>query len=575
MHTSSLISWVWAAWLGVAAPVSPARVPPAAVSWHGWESAAFEQARRDGKPLLVFVTAFGCHACRGLEQTLVAQPNVTRVVGARYVAIRVFADEQPHVAAALALALRDQGASPELPMLAVLSPDGQRLTPARAPGPGERDPARHLAAWLDTAARSAAATPAPATPSPTPATPDATRAIERLAALALPDGGSTDALMPPSLAALRAHIEDLRGAPGADPERTRALDRLLEGAARSPVHDHIGGGFHHGRGAPAPAPMRYEKRLSDNALWLRAFAHGYALTRNLLYRNMVQGTVPWAIRELRDATGAFWATIDSTSGGADGAFYRFSQADVRAALGPERTPEFLAQYDVVPPDLLSLRGSPFAGLGPSLDVLRARRGRRVRPAPDERILADANGLFIGALAASGQQLRRGSDLEAARRAARAVLERLGPPTALKHSTGANATGAPAGLSDYAYLAEGLLDLEGATGERRWRDAAVALLDAAVLKLWDAGAGGFRGGTEPVVPAVTLRTARDTDLPAPNAVMAGVLVRLGVLTGEGRYARLAQRTLEAFAAEAQGDPGAAASLIAAARAYERSQVKPRP
>jgi hypothetical protein len=555
---------------GAAATAPTRSTTPASITWRGWDTVAFEQARRDGKPLLVMVTAFGCHPCRTLERDLPA--SVTPAVGARFVALRVDADEQPHVADALALAARDSGAPAALPLLVALSPDGRRLEAAPTPSPGEREGPRRLTRWLEAAARIAALTPEPARTPPAVASPlQARAAVERLAALALPDEASDDALAPPALPALRARLDALSGEPGAAgaPERARALDGVLERAARSPVHDHVGGGFHRGRPALAPPSMRYEKRLADNALWLRAFAQGYALTRNLLYRNMVQGLVPWAIRDLRDATGAFWATIDATSGGEDGAFYRLTRDDVRAALGPERTAEFLAQYDLVPPGLPSLRGSPFAGLGPSLDVLRARRGRRVRPAPDERILAGANGLVIGALATTGAKLRRGSDLEAARRAADAVLTRLGPAAALRHSAGAHAAGGPASLGDHAYLAEGLLDLEAATGERRWRDAAVALVDAALMRLWDPAAGGFRGGVDPLVPALSPRSARDADLPAPNAIMASVLVRLGALTGEARYPRLALRTLETFAPEAERDPRAAATLIAAAKAYLRA------
>lgn len=544
---------VWLATFCLPAAAEPAARPV----WRAWESATFEVARREDKPVLLLVTAFGCHACAVLERETLAQPAAAQAVAARFVAVRVDADEQPHLADALSLAWHDLRQPPALPVLVALSSDGRRLAPAPLDDP------RSLSAWLTTTVGA----DEPPTAAPPASLARGDDALARLAAIEVRVDLSDDALAPPALPALRGLVDAL--GVSTTPERTRALDHVLERAARSPVHDHIGGGFHRGRLAPAAGPLHYEKRLADNALWLRAFAHGYALTGNLLYRNMVQETVPWAVREMRDATGAFWATVDAASGGHDGAFYRFTPADVRAALGSDRTTEFLAQYDVGPPDLLSLRGSPFAGLSPSLDVLRARRARRVRPAPDERILAGANGLFIGALAASGQKLRRGSDLEAARRAADAVLARLGPAATLKHSTGAHAAAGPASLGDYAYLADGLLDLEAATGERRWRGAAVALVDAALMRLWDATVGGFRAGTTPFVPAFAPRSGRDTDLPAPNGVMASVLVRLGTLTGEVRYRRLARRTLEAFAAEAESDPRAATTLAVAAQAYLRA------
>lgn len=507
---------------------SPQPAPaPAAAPWPAWGRAALDTARREGRPLCALVTAYGCSPCRELEHVLARQP------APHCAGLRVDADELPHVAEALATLAREADPRPTLPLLLALGPDGRLLDVAPA-GPPD---ARVLSRWL------AGIGATPATPRPTlaPVVGDPPEIAP-----------AADPLEPPRLPSLRALTERLtRGSPKADIE---AADRLLEAAARSAYRDHAGGGFHRARVPLQPSLFRYEKRLADNALWLRAFARGYGASGNLVLRDVCLQLVAWSIRDLRDASGAFWATIDAASGGQDGAFYRLTPDDVRAALGAERNAELRRQYDLEPPGLLRLRGFPFAGLSPSLDVLRVRRARRVRPAPDERIVAGANGLFIGALSVSGQTLKRGSDLEAARRAARAVLERLGPPATLRHSLGAHAAGGPATLGDYAYLAEGLLDLEAATGERDWRNAAVALVDAALTRLWDPQGRAFRGGEPagPLAPSLWLG-AHDGELPSPQGVMAGVLVRLGDLTEEPRYGRLARQLFESFARTLAEEP----------------------
>ncbi len=512
------------------APASP--VPSVSQPWPAWSAA--DGLRRADRPACVLVSAYGCAPCRALEDVLfVARP------GLRCTGLRVDADELPHVAEALQALAHEHGRAPALPLLLTLAPGGAVDWAPTLDAPDAAARAR-LERWL--------LEPLPvATPAPTSATPR--------------DG---DALAAPWLPLLRARTESLTR--DSAPDELRALDALLVRAARSPYRDHAGGGFHRARTHLAPSVFRYEKRLADNALWLRAFARGYAATGNLVHRDACLGIVAYAVRELRDASGAFWATVDAASGGQDGAFYRWTTADVRAALGAERTAEFLAVYEVVPPGLLTLRGSPFAGLGPSLEVLRARRARRVRPAPDERIIAGPNGLFIGALATSGQKLRRGSDLEAARRAARSVLARLGPVASLRHSIGAHAAGGPATLGDFAYLAEGLLDLEAATQEREWREQAVALVDAALMRLWDPAAQVFRGGEAlSPLPAALWHGARDGELPAAQGVMASVLVRLSALTGQARYARLAQRLFDVFARELSEGDAQAPTLAAARRA----------
>ena len=359
-------------------------------------------------------------------------------------------------------------------------------------------------------------------------------------------------------------------APGAVPLATATLEAL----ARGGIHDQVGGGFHHAAAGAGWRVPRFEKLLGDNALLLRAYALAYVANGNLLFRDVAKETSAWAIREMRDSTGAFWTGLGARGEGGEGEYYIWTEGEIVRTLGPARAEELLAVYRLEPPGVLNLVGSPFAGLGPSREVLLVRRARRVRPSIDEKVEAGSNGLMVGALATSGSLLKRGSDLESARRAATAVLDRLGPPATLKHyAVGAEAFGA-APLEGYAYLAEGLLDLHEATGEPRWRSAAGALVDAAVLRFWDERGGGFR---EPKVGEGTVgagpKTARDADLPSANGILASVLLRLGRLTGDGRYAHLGRRTVEAFRAEAEQDSRGMETLAAAAVALDAATPAP--
>src|SRR5262249_23629734 len=141
----------------------------------------------------------------------------------------------------------------------------------------------------------------------------------------------------------------------------------------------------------------FEKLLCDNALLIRLYARAYALSRDLLHRDVVKETVAWALRDLRDPSGAFLASIDATSEGVEGGFYLWTREELLKTLGPERGQELFAHYRLEPPGVLQLTGSPFAGLGNSLQVLQTRRNRRVRPSVDAKVLTGWNGLMISAL----------------------------------------------------------------------------------------------------------------------------------------------------------------------------------
>ena len=319
-------------------------------------------------------------------------------------------------------------------------------------------------------------------------------------------------------------------------ELRKALQERLDAIARSRQRDHLAGGFH--AELPGP-PARYEKLLWRNALLLRAFAEGHEATGELFFRQVAEETARWTIREMRDSRGFFWSALSGTSEGVAGKYYVWKEQEVSRALGPDRTAELTKTYSLRPDGLLTLEGSPFAGLGDSGAVLLSRRARRIRPPIDDVAITGWNGLMIGALARSGQLLGRGSDIEAARRAAEALLRTVGPPRELKRcARGADGRGSGL-LEDYAYLAQGLLDLHEATREARWLELVEDLVEHAIRRFWDRKQGFFDSDAAHGPFLDRLVTYRGAGLPSANGVMLNVLARLARIPGQERHGALAR------------------------------------
>lgn len=181
---------------------------------------------------------------------------------------------------------------------------------------------------------------------------------------------------------------------------------------------------------------------------------------------------------------------------------------------------------------------------------------------DGRVIAQTNGLAIGALALTGRVAGRTADVDAARAAAACVLASLGPAGALSRGSGA-----PAGsafLDDHAALVAGLLELYDAAGEARWRTEAQAVADAALGRFLDVEGGGFFLTDATHEPALArLKHAFDGVLPSANGTMAQALLHLSRATGEPRYAALARPTVDAFLGDLQRAPRALWTLAAAA------------
>lgn len=348
-----------------------------------------------------------------------------------------------------------------------------------------------------------------------------------------------------------------------DPELRKLLEQVVDEFGRGPLQDHLAGGFHRGPIRARAEDSHFEKLLGDNALLIRCVAQTHAAGGGLFPRRLAEANAAWAIREMRDSSGAFWSAVGSSGDPRSAAYYAWSRDEIVGVLGAGRAAEFFQVYGLEPPGMLTLRGSPFAGLHSSREALLNRRARRVRPPTDEALRADWNGLMIGALATAGRSLGHGSYVEAARRAATALLGVLGGPGRLKHSTRGIQSDGAATLEDYAFLAEGLLDLYEVTGEADWRRHAAALVDAATGRLWDVARGGFFQAEARRPLSRSVKSAVDSELPSGNAVMVSVLLRLARSTGERRYATLADRTVAAFTGDLQQEPAAHAALTAAA------------
>ena len=86
------------------------------VAWTAWSAEAFDRARADARPILLSIAAEWCGACRTLDRTTFASPEVAALLNERFVALRVDPDARPDIAERYGLG--------GWPTTVFLSPDG-------------------------------------------------------------------------------------------------------------------------------------------------------------------------------------------------------------------------------------------------------------------------------------------------------------------------------------------------------------------------------------------------------------------------------------------------------------------
>jgi uncharacterized protein YyaL (SSP411 family) len=357
-------------------------------------------------------------------------------------------------------------------------------------------------------------------------------------------------------------------------EREMSL-QTLESMARGGIYDQVGGGFARYSVDATWTVPHFEKMLYDNALLARAYLHGWQVSGNGLFRRVCRETLDWALREMRGPEGGFCAALDADSEGVEGKFYVWTVDELREALGASMAEDAIAYFGATETgnfehglNVLEARGPE----PPTREEIRRKlfeaRSQRVRPGLDDKRLTAWNALMISALAAAGAVLDERRYTDAAIECASFVLSELRDGEGrLLRSWKDGAGRISAYLEDYAFLLEALITLYESTFEVRWYQEAVTLADILIGQFEDPERGGFFTTAEDQheLP-VRRKDLEDSPIPSGNSAAAFALLRLALLSGEGRYERHALGVLRLLFPLAVRHPLAFAHLLRAADFY---------
>jgi hypothetical protein len=320
------------------------------------------------------------------------------------------------------------------------------------------------------------------------------------------------------------------------------------------MYDHLGGGFARYSVDAEWLVPHFEKMLYDNAQLASLYLHGWLAFGDPEYRRVVEETLDYLLRDMRDPAGGFSSAEDADSEGHEGRFYVWTADEIRGALPPAEA-EFALRYwgvDRGPNfegvNILHLPGEPDAeGIGAARRALFEVREGRVRPGRDDKVLAAWNGLACRAFAEAGRALGRNDYIAAATANADFILGAMRRDGRLLRTWKAGQARLNGYLEDYALVAAGLIDLYEATFTRRWLDAARVLADELVRLFWDDAIEGFYDtGHDHERLIVRPRNLFDNAVPSGASAAIETLLRLAVLTGHREYEARALAALRPMA-----------------------------
>jgi uncharacterized protein YyaL (SSP411 family) len=250
------------------------------------------------------------------------------------------------------------------------------------------------------------------------------------------------------------------------------------------------------------------------------------------------------LADLLTPQGGFASALDADSEGEEGKYYVWTPEEVgplaASLFGVTEAGTFEHGRSVL--QLLDDPADETAWRAERARLLELR-GRRVPPARDDKVVAAWNGLAVAAFADCGVLFDRPDLVAAARTCAGLLADVHLVDGRLRRVSRDGVVGEPAGvLEDYGDVAEGLLALHQATGDRRWLDLAGQLLDAAVEHFSD-GAGGFFDTADDAERLVRRpQDPTDNATPSGAAALAAALVTHAALTARTEHRDVAARAV---------------------------------
>ena len=603
------------------------------VDWYPWGEEALARSRAEDKPIFLSIGYSACHWCHVMEHESFEDEQTAALMNEMFVNIKVDREERPDLDGIYMQAVQAMTGQGGWPMSVWLTPDGSPFYGGTYFPPFERygmpsfrrvltsvaDAYRNRRNDIEQSAGRLRA------------------AIQRSAGATGSAEGTLDNLVADqAFSGMARDFDSINGGFGSAPKfpqpmtlsfllryhyRTgsrQALEMVtysLRKMARGGMYDQLGGGFHRYSVDERWLAPHFEKMLYDNAQLARLLVEVWQVTGDNEFRRVAEETLDYVAREMTDPSGGFYSTQDADSEGEEGKFFLWEPAELEQLLGADDARLVAAYYDVEPRgnfegknilhvdhDLEKVAGKLGvsandlrAALARSRPKLFAQREKRVKPARDDKVLAEWNGMMLRAFAyaagvfgrddyrqiaeanaafllremASGgsvgdrpQQEEGGrpqqeedqpqrEEEDRPQREEEPVTDHRSPVTLRLHRSWAPAslTGdQPRAklngyLEDYANVADGLVELYQLTFDLRWLQAARDLTDVMIEQFWDPRNGGFfQTSNDHEALIARPKDFTDNAVPSGNSVATDVLLRLAALTGDEGYAGLAESIL---------------------------------
>ncbi|KJR41638.1 protein of unknown function DUF255 [Candidatus Magnetoovum chiemensis] len=578
------------------------------VDWYPWCEEAFDQAKKQGKPIFLSIGYSTCHWCHVMEKECFEDDEVAQLMNSAFISIKLDREERPdidNVYMTIAQMMTGRGG---WPLTIIMTPDKKPFFAAtyipkhsRFGMMGMLELTPHIKRLWENKKYELLNV--------------SEKVYNRLNDISTHQtsgkGVKEDTLHKAYENLSKSYDEQYGGFNEApkfpSPHNFLFLlryfnktsnDKALEMVVNSLKHirlggmcDHIGFGFHRYSTDRQWLVPHFEKMLYDQALLAIAYTEAYQATGKTLFMETACEIFTYALRDMRDGEGAFYCAEDADSEGIEGKFYVWSSEEIEKLLTPQEAQIAQTIFNVKKTgnyhdeatgnhssnNILHLQkplneisndlNIPLTDLKNSLNNIREKlfieRKKRPHPHKDDKILTDWNGLIIAALSIGARVYDNPLYMDAALKAANFILNNMTTKdNTLLHRFRQGSADIAGMVDDYAFFIWALIELYESTFDVKFLKKALELTDRQLESFWDNENGGLYLSKKEEEVLIRQKEAYDAAVPSGNSVSMLNLLRLAKITGRHDYEEKASKISQAFSNAVNQTPTAFTYLLCA-------------
>jgi uncharacterized protein len=565
------------------------------VNWMPWKQETLEKAKSENKLLIISVGYSACHWCHVMEKESFENDSVAKLMNDNFISIKVDREERPDIDQVYINAVQLMTGKSGWPLNCIALPDGRPIFGGTYFTKEEwikalkqiselykNDPkkaieyANKLMAGLQNQELIDVNTKEAKFEHSEVETAVRFWKKEYLDTKNGGQVGEQKFPMPNSLNfLLRYSIQNK------DENLQKYVETSLTKMAYGGIYDHVGGGFSRYSVDEKWHIPHFEKMLYDNAQLVSLYSDAYLVTKNDRYKQTVIETLAFVERELMNANGAFYSSIDADSKNdkdklEEGAFYVWKQEELKSLLKSDFN-LFKEYYNIN--DFGLWEKENYVLIKTTSDdnftqnhkiltyfdlndkvknwkkILLKAREKRKRPHLDDKTLTSWNALMISGYTKAYSVFKNPHYLEVALKNANFILSnQLNKDGSLYHSYKEGKSTINGFSDDYATVIEAFINLYQVTLDEKWLNTAKGLMDYTITHFQDKKSNlfFFTSNKDKNLIARKMEII-DNVIPGSNSILANNLFKLGHYYSNANYSKIAQQMLNNIKEEMKISP----------------------